>query len=72
MTERMRRWLDEPLPQLAGRTPRTAAAGKERAEVIRLVRGIENDADRASRHGEAFGDVSWLRTELGLEDELAA
>lgn len=72
MTERMRRWLDEPHPQLDGRTPREAAAGERRAEVVRLVRGIENGAERARRRGEAFGEVAWVREELGLEDELAA
>jgi hypothetical protein len=72
MTERMRRWLDEPHPQLDGRTPRGAVAGEDRAEVIRLVRGVQNGAARASRRGEPCSDVSWLREELGLEDELAA
>jgi hypothetical protein len=72
LTERMRRWLDEPHPQLDGSTPRAAAAGERRAEVIRLVRGIENGAERASRDGEAFAEVAWIREELGLEDELAA
>jgi len=72
MTERMRRWLDEPHPQLDGRTPRAAVASNDRAEVIRLVRGIENGVERASRRGEPFGEVGWLREELGLEDDLAA
>lgn len=76
MTEHMRRWLDEPHPQLGGRTPRHAAAGEYRAELISLVRGIENRAERARRGGEPFADVAWIRGELGLEelglDELAA
>lgn len=72
MTERMRRWLDEPHPQLDGRTPRAAVVGKDRAEVVRLVRGIENGAERATRRGEPFADVAWIRQELGLESELAA
>ena len=72
MTERMRRWLDEPHPQLDGSTPRAAAAGDGRAKVIRLVRGVENGVERARRRGEPFADVAWLREELGLEDELAA
>ncbi|HVS28839.1 MAG TPA: hypothetical protein VHE14_04770 [Solirubrobacteraceae bacterium] len=36
MTERMRKWLDEPQPQLSGRTPREAVGGEHRAELIRL------------------------------------
>lgn len=72
MTDRMRRWLDEPRPQLDGLTPRQAAAGERCAEVIRLVRGIENGAERARRRGQPFADLAWLRDELGLDDVLAA
>ncbi|MGH2992079.1 MAG: SEC-C domain-containing protein [Solirubrobacterales bacterium] len=72
MTDRMRRWLDEPHPQLDGRTPREAVASGRRPEVIRLVRGVENDAERARRRGQPFAEVAWIRDELGVEDELAA
>ena len=72
VNERMRRWLDEPHYSLAGRTPREAAAGKGRAEVVRLLRQIENSAERARRCGEPSVDVARLRSELGLGDELAA
>jgi hypothetical protein len=72
MASRMRRWLDEPLPALDGETPREAVAGERRDEVVRLVRGLENHADRARRRGEPAAEVSWLRTELVIEDELAA
>ena len=71
-TERMRRWLDEPHPLLDGRTPREAVAGADRAEVFRLLRQIENGAERARRRGEPAVDVTPLRGELGLSDELAA
>ena len=70
--ERMRRWLDEPHQSLAGRTPREAATGSRRAEVDRLLRQIENSAERARRRGEPSIDVAALRSELGLNDELAA
>lgn len=70
MTERMRRWLDDPHPQLDGRTPREAARGEWRAEVVRLVRGLENGAERARRDGEPHADVSWIGDELGIADEL--
>lgn len=71
-TERMRRWLDEPHPLLDGRTPREAVVGANRAEVVRLLRQIENGAERARRRGEPAADVARLRDELGLSDELAA
>lgn len=70
-TERMRRWLDEPHPQLGGSTPRDAAAGTRRADLIRIVRGIENGVERAYRRGEPRADVTWMRDELGLGDDFA-
>ncbi|MEJ7891334.1 MAG: SEC-C domain-containing protein [Solirubrobacteraceae bacterium] len=72
MTARMRTWVDEPLPQLDGCTPRQGAAGPQRAEVVRLVRNIENGAERARRRGEPFADVAWLWDELGLAEASAA
>ena len=72
MTERMRLWLDEPHPQLDGQTPRVAVAGGRRADVVRLVRGIENGVERARRRNAPSADVDWLRRELGFDDELAA
>ncbi len=68
----LRRWLDEPLPALGGKTPREAVEGKRRGDVIRLVRGIENRADRDRRHGKPGTDIAWLRAELAIDDELAA
>jgi len=72
LNERMRCWLDEPHQFLGGRTPREAAAGADRAEVVRLLRQIENGAERARRRGEPGVDVAGLRGALGLGDELAA
>jgi hypothetical protein len=72
VTDRMHRWLDEPHPLLAGRTPREAAAGPGRAEVVRLIRQLENGAERARRRGEPAADVARLRRELELSDEFAA
>lgn len=71
-TERMRRWLDEPHQLLDGRTPREAAAGTGRAEVARLIRQLENSAERSRRRGEPAADVARLRDELDLSDDLAA
>ncbi len=72
MTDRMRRWLDEPHPELDGRTPREAIKDERRGDVIRLVRGIENAAERARRRGDAFADVAWMRSELGIANEQLA
>ena len=72
MTEWMHRWLEEPLPALDGESPREAAGGERRGEVVKLLRGIENRAERAGRRGEAGIDAAWLRAELALDDELAA
>lgn len=72
MAEWMHRWLDEPLPALGGESPREAAGGERRGEVVKLLRGIENRAERAARRGEPGVDAAWLRGELALDDELAA
>jgi hypothetical protein len=71
-TERMRKWLDEPNQHLDGRTPREAAIGKDRTEVVRLLRQLENGAERARLRGDPAVDVAPLRDELGLHDDLAA
>ena len=72
MTEWMHRWLDEPLPALGGESPREAAGGERRGEVVKLLRGIENRAERAGRRGEPGVDAVWVRAQLALDDELAA
>lgn len=72
VSDRMRRWLDEPHQSCDGRTLREAAAGDGRVEVVRLLRQIENGAERARRRGEPGVDVARLRGELGFDDELAA
>jgi hypothetical protein len=72
VSDRMQRWLDEPHPLLDGRTPREARAGKGRDEVARVIRQLENGAERARRRGEPATDVAKLRRELDLRDEFAA
>jgi hypothetical protein len=72
LTERMRRWLDEPHPLLDGRTPRKAVEGADRARVVRLLRQLENSAERSRRCGEPAADVAPIRDELGLSGEFAA
>jgi hypothetical protein len=73
LNEHYRRWLDEPLPALEGRSPREASSGAQRNELELLLRGIENRAERARCDGAAWPDLSWLREELGLNvGQLAA
>jgi hypothetical protein len=73
VTDHFIRWVDEPLETLGGRTPRQAAQGDRSDELERLLRGIENRADRARRTGVAWPDVNWIRDELGMRiDQLAA
>lgn len=67
------RWIDEPLETLGGCTPRQAAGGGARDELERLLRAIENRAERTRRSGVAWPDLNWLRAELGMHgDSLAA
>ncbi|MEO9174842.1 MAG: SEC-C domain-containing protein, partial [Gaiellales bacterium] len=61
-----REWLDEPHAALGGRTPRDAHAAGQRAEVDRLLRQLENSAERARRRGEPAADTVALRRELDL------
>ena len=50
--EHYRKWLDEPLPALDGRTPREAAALKSaRPKLISLLKAMENMAERQRREG---------------------
>jgi hypothetical protein len=72
LTERLRTWLDEPHPLLDGCTPREAAASERRADVVGILRQLENGAERARRRHEPAVDVASLRAELRLGNELAA
>jgi hypothetical protein len=72
LTERMLAWLDEPNPGLGEQTPRQAFVGPRRADVVSLLRSIENGAERSRRRGEPAVDVALLREQLGLPDDLAA
>ena len=59
VTDHFTRWVDEPLETLGGRTPRQAAKDDRSDELERLLREIENRADRARRTG-----VAWPECEL--------
>jgi len=68
LSSHYRKWLDDKLPILGGKTPREAArdfAGRER--LVALLKDLENiEARRARKTGVAY-DASWLWRELGIE-----
>jgi hypothetical protein len=39
---------------------------------VRLIRQLENTAERSKRQGRPAFEVSWIQGELGLDDLLAA
>lgn len=65
-----RKWLDEPVPALGGRTPRHAARLKTvRPKLIMLLKDFESRSERQRRSGEIAYDFSWMWVELGLNRE---
>jgi hypothetical protein len=71
LRDRYRSWADEPHPRLGGATPREAAAANRDAEVVPLVRAVENGAARSAREHGGAADLD-LMGELGLSGERAA
>jgi hypothetical protein len=66
--EHYRKWLDEPIPALGGRTPRHAARLKTvRPKLVDLLKGLENRMEHDRRAGRPAVDVGWMWAELGLE-----
>lgn len=64
-------WLDDTLPALDGRTPREAARDPEsREQVDRMLDDIQELA--AGMPGGETLDVTWMRDQLGLLDDLHA
>jgi hypothetical protein len=49
-----------------------AFAGSRRAEVVDLLRSIENGAERSRLRGEPAVDIALLREQLAVADDLAA
>jgi hypothetical protein len=68
LAEHYRQWPDVPLPALSGKTPREAAATPQgRAQVVDLLKMLENGEEHRRRDGRAWFDVSKLKAELGVE-----
>jgi len=63
-----RKWLDEPIPALGGRTPRAAARLKTwRPRLTELVKDIEAMEARQAQRGRPAWDTGRLWEDLGLE-----
>jgi len=68
LEDHYRRWPDEGIPALEGKTPREAARTPEGREKLRtLLKDFENGEERKKRGGEPFYDVGRLLVELGLD-----
>lgn len=63
-----RKWLDDKIPALGGKTPREAARAFEgREQLVALLKDLENlEARRAKDSGVGY-DARWLWRELGIE-----
>jgi len=67
LDQHYRKWPDEPLPGLDGKTPREAAQIKTaRPKLVSLLKSMENMAERDRRAGRPGYDFGWLWDELGL------
>jgi SEC-C motif len=65
-----RKWIDESLPALGGRTPRHAATLKTiRPKLIALLKDFESQSERQRRAGQIAYDFRWMWAELGLNRE---
>ena len=70
LDEHYRKWLDMPLPALDGKAPRQAAGiPSMRAQLIDLLKFIENGEERKRRGGHASYDVSKLKAALGVASD---
>ena len=66
-SEHYAHWADEPLPALAGRTPREAARSETgRRDLEDLLRTMENGEERSRQRGDATFDFTAVRKTLGM------
>jgi hypothetical protein len=64
-----RKWLDEEIPALDGRTPRQAAKDPaRRLRLAQLIRDLEGMYLAALRRGEPAYDPSWMWADLELDE----
>lgn len=64
-----RKWVDQAIPSLGGKTPREAAADPAlRPKVVGLVKEAIRRADRQGLQEDRFEDEGWMAVELGLTE----
>ncbi|PIV24155.1 MAG: hypothetical protein COZ69_12180 [Deltaproteobacteria bacterium CG_4_8_14_3_um_filter_45_9] len=67
MEEFVKKWIDEKIPALDGKTPREAVKTPEgREKVEELLKGWENMEERRRKTGEPYIDINILRQMLNL------
>ncbi|MGH8702530.1 MAG: hypothetical protein ACREVR_15365, partial [Burkholderiales bacterium] len=63
-----RKWLDEKIPALDGKSPREAARDFEgREQLVELLKELENRGSRRAKDTRVGYDALWLWRELGIE-----
>ncbi len=66
--EHYRKWVDESVPALGGRTPREAAClTSMRPKLVALLKAMEHASARDKRAGRPAYDFGWMWEELGLD-----
>jgi hypothetical protein len=69
MDESLRRFLDDPIPALDGRTPRAAAPDPDlRPKLVRLLKARVRALDEENLRSGRTDDINWLIRELGLSE----
>jgi hypothetical protein len=67
MEEFVKKWIDEKIPALDGKTPREAVKTPEgREKVEELLKDWENIEERKRKEGEPYIDINILRQMLNL------
>lgn len=62
-----RKWLDDKIPALGGRTPKEAVQDeKGRQNVLEMLRDIENEQEKKRQKGEPCFNVDFMKKELGF------
>lgn len=68
--EYYKKWIDEPVQALKGKTPREASKRSMlRARLVNLLKQMENAELRKHQQGQTPYNFSWLWKDLGLADE---
>ncbi|MGC8497714.1 MAG: SEC-C metal-binding domain-containing protein [Thermoplasmata archaeon] len=67
MQELLKKWVDDPLPSLDGKSPREAVKTSEGKEkVLEILKGMENEEAHHKKKGSKYYDVKSVREMLGL------